>query len=438
MPRGCAKQLTDPTIGKLPKAKTGKRVEWFDAAAPGLALRITDKGVKTWAVYYRFPGINRKHKPALLNQRRTIGRWPGVGVAEARDQAREVKSQAKAGTNPKEARKEAETENTAIEDGVPRTFGQICDRYIEKKCPALARGWEIERIIDRELRPPLGAILIPDLKKRNLRHIIEQIAEDRPAAAYRVYEIAKGIMNWALGYFDEDEIGIEASPFANLKPEALGIEKKRGSRVLEDSELAALWRACDIAGYPVGHHCKLTILTGQRLSEVAELPWPEINLDKDEWLLPAERSKSERAHLIPLSTMAVDVLRSLPRWAKDDGADEAEDRESGNFVFSTTAGVRPISGHSKNKARLVDLSGVDGWTYHDLRRTLRTRLSELGVPEIVGEHILNHGPNDPLLKTYNLYQYAPEKRDALQRWANRVREIVEPPPENVVRLRTAQ
>ena len=429
MPRGSAKHLTDPGIGKMSKAKTGKRVERFDAGAPGLALRITDKGVKSWSVYYRLDG---KH------QRLTIGPWPEIGIAEARDQAREIKSQVKAGTDPKEARKEAGAENTVIEVGAPQTFGQICDGYISRKCPALGRGWEIERIIDREIRPQLGAILIPDLKKRDLRGIIEDIAEDRPAAAYRVYEIAKGIINWALAYYDEDEIGIEASPFANLKPKDLGIEKKRRSRILEDSELAALWRACDIAGYPVGDHCKLTILTGQRLSEVAELPWPEINLDKDEWLLPEERSKSERAHLIPLSTMAIDVLQSLPRWAKDDGADEAEDPENGDYVFSTTAGVRPISGHSKNKARLVELSGVDGWTYHDLRRTLRTRLSELGVPEIVGEHILNHGPNDPLLKTYNLYQYAPEKRDALQRWANRVREIVEPPPENVVQLQTAQ
>ncbi len=76
MPRGSAKHLTDPGIGKISKAQTGKRVERFDAGAPGLALRITDKGVKSWSVYYRLDG---KH------QRLTVGAWPEIGVAEARD-----------------------------------------------------------------------------------------------------------------------------------------------------------------------------------------------------------------------------------------------------------------------------------------------------------------------------------------------------------------
>ena len=78
MPKKNSKHLTDPGIDKISKAKKGKRVERFDAGVPGLCLRVTDRGVKTWAVYYKFPGINRKGEPALLNQRLTIGQWPGV------------------------------------------------------------------------------------------------------------------------------------------------------------------------------------------------------------------------------------------------------------------------------------------------------------------------------------------------------------------------
>ncbi len=91
MPRKNSKYLTDPGIGKMNRAPEGRRIERFDAGAPGLALRITDRGVKSWSVYYRLDG---KH------QRLTIGAWPGVGVAEAREQGREIKDHAKAGVNP--------------------------------------------------------------------------------------------------------------------------------------------------------------------------------------------------------------------------------------------------------------------------------------------------------------------------------------------------
>ncbi|MCH8999094.1 MAG: DUF4102 domain-containing protein, partial [Proteobacteria bacterium] len=160
MPKKNSKHLTDPGIGKISKAKKGKRVERFDAGVPGLCLRVTDKGVKTWAVYYKFPGINRKGEPALLNQRLTIGQWPGIGVAKARVEARVVKDRAKSGVNPKEAR---EADNTAAGDEAADTFGAVAEEYIRIEClerklkngkvlpPALKNGRVVESIIRREL-----------------------------------------------------------------------------------------------------------------------------------------------------------------------------------------------------------------------------------------------------------------------------------------------
>ena len=74
------------------------------------------------------------------------------------------------------------------------------------------------------------------------------------------------------------------------------------------------------------------------------------------------------------------------------------------------------------------------WRTHDLRRTARTGLAEIGVPQIVAEKVLNHAERNMLVKTYDRHEYAPEKRDALERWALRLREITEPPPKNVVKL----
>ena len=184
MPRGSAKHLTDPGIGKMNKAKKGKRTERFDAGAPGLVLRITDKGVKSWSVYYRLGG---KH------QRLTIGAWPGIGVAEARDQAREIKSQAKAGVDPKEAGK---AQKAATEDEAADTFGAIAEEYIKIEClerklkndkvlpPKLKRGREVESVIRRELMPHWQNRSFAELRKRDAITLTEALVDDgRPAAA---------------------------------------------------------------------------------------------------------------------------------------------------------------------------------------------------------------------------------------------------------------
>ncbi len=128
-----------------------------------------------------------------------------------------------------------------------------------------------------------------------------------------------------------------------------------------------------------------------------------------------------------MADAAVDILENLPRFA------------DGDFVFTTTAGRRPVGGFSKVKARtdhmlLEQDTAIENWRVHDLRRTARTGMARLGVPEIVSERVLNHLPQG-LGKIYNVHEYLDEKRDALARWAQEVQNITEPPPENVVELK---
>ncbi len=214
MPRGSGKHLTDPGIGKMSKAKEGKRVERFDAGAPGLALRITDRGVKSWSVYYRLDG---KH------QRRTIGAWPEIGVTQARDRARKIKRQAKAGVDPKETRK---AEKTAAEEEVSYTFGAIAEEYIKIEClerklkndkvlpPKLKRGREVESIIRRELMPHWQNRPFAELRKRDAIKRTEALVDDgRPAAAHRLHEIIRRIGRWAARRDRTD-----LNPFADMDP----------------------------------------------------------------------------------------------------------------------------------------------------------------------------------------------------------------------------
>jgi len=137
--------------------------------------------------------------------------------------------------------------------------------------------------------------------------------------------------------------------------------------------------------------------------------------------------KGDAAHEVLLSPMAVELLATLPRFA------------DGDFVFTTTAGARPVSGFSKFKNRVdgvikADGGDVPGWRFHDLRRTMRTHLSALpGVSDLVRELVIAHA-KPGLHKVYDQHAYQAEKRHAMALWAERLSGIVEPRPANVVSL----
>ncbi len=115
MPKRTAKQLTEPGIEKMAKAKPGQRREVYDKLAPGLALRVTDRGTKTWAVHYRYGG---KH------QRITLGEWPSLRLEDARDEVRNVRGWVKAGVDPKTVRRERAPDHGAIREAMREIAGQ--------------------------------------------------------------------------------------------------------------------------------------------------------------------------------------------------------------------------------------------------------------------------------------------------------------------------
>jgi integrase len=389
----------------------GQRIERFDAGVEGLCLRITSRGVRSWYVYYYFPDPDNDGR--LKHHRKTLGRYPAMKVAQARAEARRIKDLAGSGIDPKAAQAEAQAEQDAKKRG---TFSAIAERYIAIECPQLSRGQESESILRRELIPHWGPRMVLDLHRRDLTALTDDlIADGRPMAARRLYETAKRVLSWAMERGDIDD-----NPLAASKPP---IKREPRDRALKHSEIRDLWAAWDEMGYPFGSVMKLLLLTGQRRSEAAEMRWAEFDLDRSQWIIPKERSKSRREHIVPLSAPALMMLNGLPRFDECDG-------ESG-FVFTTTDGERPVSGFSKAKARVDDLSGVENWRIHDLRRTVRSEMARLGVPEVVGERVLNHLPQG-LAKTYNVYEYLDEKQDALARWAQELMNTIEPPPANVV------
>jgi integrase len=143
------------------------------------------------------------------------------------------------------------------------------------------------------------------------------------------------------------------------------------------------------------------------------MTWPEVG--EDTWSLPGERTKNGKPHIVPLSMTAREILDNVP---KINGSD---------FVF-TINGKRPVSGWGRAKERLDKIAGVEGWTLHDLRRTLVTGMNEdLGIEPHVVEACLNHlsgGAKAGVAGVYNRAQYLPQRKVALESWAQHIAGIV--------------
>jgi integrase len=181
---------------------------------------------------------------------------------------------------------------------------------------------------------------------------------------------------------------------------------------LSADEIRLVWNSFDKLGYPWGPLFKMLIISGQRCGEVGGMKWSEIT--DDGWHVPNERAKSGRGHLIPLSSLAREILDEVP--------------EIGELVFRTRLGS-----WSWAKER-VDAK-IPHWRLHDLRRTFATQLRSLGVDRVVVSKLLNHAEAG-VTKIYDRYAADPEKAAAMDRWANRLREIISGTPvDNVVQMR---
>jgi integrase len=244
----------------------------------------------------------------------------------------------------------------------------------------------------------------------------ETVDRGKPHVAHHLLAYTRKLFNWAIA---REIAGLQTSPCDRLKPNEIIGKREPRQRVLSDEEIRAIWAATEEVGYPLAPLVRLLLITGQRLSEVAEASWREIDLDTALWTIPGERMKNASPHTVPLSGIALDVLAGLPRFT------------GGDFILSTTGGRRPISGFSKLKDRLdrtiaAEASGepMASWRLHDLRRTMRTHLSALPVQDIVRELVIGHA-RPGLHKVYDLHAYEDEKRQALELWASRLRGIVD-------------
>jgi len=406
MPAKPKRTLTARFVDNLKPPKEGVE-EYWDASLPGFGLRVfapskhSRSGIKSWCLMAR---INGKQK------RISLGRYPAESLQDARRAGSEMKDAIELGEDPTS---DPEPDPEII------TFGNVAEDYIRLECPRLARGNEVESTIRRRLLPHWKDKAIADLRRADATERTDAVMDEgKPNAANELYGVIRRLGNWATARGT-----LEMSPFTAMEMPA---DKAERDRTLTSDEIRALWKAWDIDGYPFGDLQKLLLVTLQRRNEVAQMRQGEIDFDSKTWVIPGSRTKNKLIMLVPLSGTAIDILKGLP------------DREDGEFLFTTTDGERPVSGYSRAKARADKGSKVSGWTWHDLRRTGRTALSRLKVPEVVAERVLNHIEGSRLKRIYNLHEFEEEKRDALDRWARDLEATLAHDGEVVIRLAEAK
>jgi integrase len=447
--------LTEQAAKSATVPRRKPRVLW-DRGAVGLGLKVTPRGRRIWILQLRYPG-------SKTQSRRTLGDYPELGLEAARKKAKEWYSSAKAGVDPTaaedEKRRQSEAQLQAAAAQQAHTFSAFAESYIARRNGRRAQvdAQEIRRLLISEwAAQPIG-----DIKPLDVRKLIDKHKEKSPYTARAAWTHSVGVFKAAV-----HEQKLTASPCASLDRRELFRNAKieHRQRVLSDDELFALWRAAGRLRYPAGPFYQLLLLTGVRLSELAKARWRELHPElrrlsreaedgqridwaavADEvkiWTVPRERFKSDREHVVPLTNEALAIVETLPRFARSDYLftfDGEMPASLGDYIKRRLDArmLRTLRALARRRGDYPATVTLPHWVNHDLRRVVRSHLSALQVQDHIAEMVIGHGRKG-VQRIYDQHRYGAEIREALQRWAVKLRGIVAPsapsPPARVIAL----
>lgn len=383
-------RLTKQAIETLTIPPGKKDAFFWDDTLKGFGVKLNAGGSRQFVAQYR--ALNGRQP------RVTIGRVGIITLDDARKEARMILAKAQTGSDPQAERVEAKRQASI-------TLGSVTATYLKRAKDRLApRSYqEVERHLTKAWAP-LADMPLNGIKRADVAAQLTVVADNGAVNADRARSALSGLYSWAIG-----EGLAESNPVTGTNKQA---DEKPRERFLSREEVRAVWNACRNDDY--GVIVKLLLLTAQRKTEVGSLEEAELDLDGALWTLPGARAKNGRTHEIPLSPLAVQLIRDKPRLA------------GRSLVFGQGKGG--FSGWSNSKERLDKRVATAGatlapWTIHDLRRTATTLMADhLGVQPHILSAITNHTP-EGMKKVYNLAPYRAEKRDALNRWADFVEDL---------------
>ena len=404
--------LTDRALKALKPAPAGERVVLWDAVLSGFGVRVTDRGVISFHVMRRLPG---KPQPVRV----VLGQYPALSLAEARKKAGVALDDLASGIHPRErthALRAAEDRRKAV------TVSHVVEEFTARHLSRKRTGHAVGQLLRRLLVSRWGDRPITDITRGDVIAMIEAIGDYSPSTARQVWLYTTRLFSWALNR----DYGLTASPCDRVRLADLIVLPKARERVLDPGELRAIWQVTEAGEYPYDPFVRLLILLGCRRGELAGMRRDELDLAAGLWQLSGDRTKNEQPRTIPLPKQAVAILASLPA-------------SPGPYVFSTASGTRPISGFMKFEAAARPAP----WGSHFGELDPSRYPQDHADPSVraADQRHRRRADDRPQAARHSrrLRSLCLSGRAAIrfELWAARLRDIVEPPPENVVVLREA-
>lgn len=410
--------LTDRFIASAKPQGEDAQTDYFDAGTTGLALRVTARQ-KTWTFNFTSPKDDKR-------ARLTLGTYPAMSLAKARAEAIEAKGHVEGGRDPRDV--------MAARDASAMTVADLLRSYLEKHArPALRSAEAIERRMNVDVIPVIGSVKVADLHRRDINRVLDPIlARGAPIQARVVYQNLRAMLKWAVSRGDLDH-----SPTEGMKPPSTDVARERS---LNDDEIRTLWGVLPVAlsrSKACQRIVKLCLLTGQRVGEVSGMHRDELDLERKVWSLPGTRTKNGHPHEVPLSDMALGIIKDAIAGSAGPFVFPGDDGEG----LAPSAVSRTIGrANAVSEAKPVSRFGIPQWTAHDLRRTALTGMARLGVSPIVLGHVANHrtvSKGGITMSVYIKHEYSEEKRRALDAWAAYLENLLDPAGGNVVPIKAA-
>lgn len=391
--------LTQRSIDALRPAEAAYRVP--DQRCVGLAVRVAPSGIKTWDLAYRIRGLGK-------TRRLSLGRISDVGLDKARERANELTSAARTG---RDLIVEEEERRAAAASRL--TVGQLIELYVKRRVVGRLRtAKEIESRLKRALSPIIERHA-EDIRRRDLRELFDQCVEQGiEREAERRRQTVGAMFRWAVS----QDI-VEIDPTAGLKAYDPGTPR---DRVLTADEIGALWKWLDSEALPrnPADILKLELLTGARCGEISGLCAEEINCDEWIWTLPAARSKNKRPRVTPLVGVARQIVETRLSIVS-----------SGPLFTAETGAVLTAAHVGHYLLARCDKLPIKKFTTHDLRRTVATQLTEMGVALDLVAAVIGHEAGGretrTLVRHYVRTDLLDRKRSSLEAWQRRLSEIIE-------------
>jgi integrase len=407
--------LTDRLLRTLKPSAHAR--DYHDTQQRGLIARILPSGIVQFNVRYRHQGKQRRLK---------LGEYPAVSLQTARKRARGAQADVDDGRDPAGERQAAKAERTD-------TINALGEDYLKKHARKHKRSAEEDaRILEADVLPYWRDKSVRALSRRDVRVLIERVAERAPVMANRVLALVRKMLNFAV-----DHDWIDANPAARVQKPTREVWRER---VLTNEEVRRVWRVlsnppaktdkpapgrkratgkkddplCPISA-PLASLLKVRLLTAQRGGEVTKMRWADVDLESGWWTIPGTDTKNGEAHRVPLTEDALAIIRAQRPSKKHKG---------GEYVF-VGSGESLSDRAKKAPAAIARVLGID-FRGHDLRRTAATRMAEAGIPrEHIGK-VLNHVEGGArATRVYDRHTYDREKRLALEAWARTLKAILD-------------